>query len=364
MMRRNFPETEESPYPMSDKVPPSRSVDSSFVRRVAVALLMVGLAMLLVSLANVLLLLFGATLIAVILRAIADPLSRWMPARAAVLVALLALAILFGIAAWLFGRQVAVQVTELREQLPQAWSHLQDKLGDSMLGQRILASIKSSAPDGGDVWSRFGNFALTLGNALGNAVVALFAGVYLALQPTTYREGAAKLFPKERGDQVRAAFDNSGRALKLWLFGQLVSMSLVGVLTGVGLWLVGVPSALALGLIAGLAEFIPMAGPILSAVPGLLLALPAGTSTFLWALGVYVAVQQVESNLVTPLVEKRAVSIPPALTLFGILASGVLFGPLGVLLGAPIVVVAYVLVKQLWVRDALGHQTKLPGGDH
>lgn len=138
-------------------------------------------------------------------------------------------------------------------------------------------------------------------------------------------------------------------------------MTIIGVFTGLGLWLVGVPSALMLGIIAGLAEFIPLLGPILSAIPGLLLALMAGLETALWALLVYVGIQQIESDLITPMVEKKAVSIPPVVTLFGVLAMGVIFGLVGVILAAPLTVITYVLVNQLYVRDALGQSTQVPG---
>jgi predicted PurR-regulated permease PerM len=152
-----------------------------------------------------------------------------------------------------------------------------------------------------------------------------------------------------------------GGALRLWLLGQLASMVIVGVLTGVGLWLVGLPSPFVLGLLAGLAEFVPIIGPILAAIPGLVLALSYGTEMVVWVLAVYVIVQQIESYVILPVVQRKAVSLPPALTLFAVVAMGVLFGPLGLLFATPLTVVAFVLVKKLYLVDALHERTEIPG---
>lgn len=339
--------------------PHGQAGDRAFLRRYLQALLIAAVLLLLYRLADVLLLIFGAMLIAVILRAIA----KWLhlPSRLALLVAVLFVLGLFAAAAWLFGSQVAAQFEQLREILPAAWHSFEARLGQSDLGRRFLDSLRQSVPQGSSVAADLGRWALSLGNTITNLILVVIAGIFLAGEPRLYRRGALKLAPKDRQEQLGRAFDNCGKALRLWLIGQLFSMSVIGVFTGVGLWLVGVPSALALGLLAGLAEFVPIVGPFASAVPGLLLALVEGPQTALWALAVYVGVQQIESDLLTPLVMQKAVALPPALTLFAVMALAVLFGPLGVLLGAPLAVVCYVLVKQLYVRDTLGEQTPIPG---
>ena len=157
---------------------------------------------------------------------------------------------------------------------------------------------------------------------------------------------------------------DSGGALRLWLRGQLISVLLVGTLTWIGLALAGVPAAFALGTIAALLEVVPYVGPIVSAIPGLLLALALAPETALWALLVYVAVQQIEGNFIQPLVQKKVVTVPPALTLFGMIAAGLLFGFLGILFAAPLAVVAYVLLKRLYVREVLHTATTVPGEPH
>jgi predicted PurR-regulated permease PerM len=138
-------------------------------------------------------------------------------------------------------------------------------------------------------------------------------------------------------------------------------MMLVFVLTGLGLWAIGLPAALALALLAGLAEFVPLIGPVVAAIPALLIALAEGWQTALWTLLLYLAIQQVESNLIMPLVQHRVVSLPPAVALFAVVAFGLLFGSLGVLFATPLAVVIFVAVKKLWVRETLGEPTELPG---
>ena len=138
-------------------------------------------------------------------------------------------------------------------------------------------------------------------------------------------------------------------------------MVVVGLLTGIGLWALGMPSALTLGLMAGVLEFIPFAGPILSAVPAVLLALAVSPDLALWVLLLYFAVQQFEGYVLTPLVQQYAVDLPGVVLLFSLLAFGALFGTLGVILAAPLTVVTYVLIKRLYVIETLHTPTPIPG---
>lgn len=138
-------------------------------------------------------------------------------------------------------------------------------------------------------------------------------------------------------------------------------MLAVGVLTGLGLWALGVPAALGLAIIATLLDFVPLVGPIAAAVPAILLALTVDPRTGLLTTLLYLVVQQIEGNLLQPLVQQRAVELPPALLLFALIGAGLLFGVLGVLLAAPLTVVIFVLVKRLYVRETLGEDTDVPG---
>jgi predicted PurR-regulated permease PerM len=196
-----------------------------------------------------------------------------------------------------------------------------------------------------------------------NLLVVLFAGMFIAIEPARARDGLLMLLPKGPRGPTGEALDASGRALKLWLLGVLADMAAVGVMTGVGAWIVGLPSPLALGVIAAITDFVPFVGPIAGAIPGVLLALPEGPSTVGWTLLMYLVVQQVEGNLLYPFLQRRAVDLPPALSLAAVLAFGVLFGPAGVILATPLLVVVYTMVRMLYVRGALGEEIEVvPGG--
>jgi predicted PurR-regulated permease PerM len=192
-------------------------------------------------------------------------------------------------------------------------------------------------------------------------LLVIVGGIYLAAQPKLYRSGLLKLFPAGSRDRIDQALDDCWTALRLWLAGRLVSMVFIGLLTGVGLWLIGIPGALALGIVAFILEFVPFVGPIIAAVPALVLALAFDPVKALWVALLYLGIQQLEGNVIEPIVQQRAVDLPPALLLFAIVAGALVFGPTGVIFAAPLTVVLFVLVKRLYVREALGTATAIPG---
>ncbi|WP_078759360.1 AI-2E family transporter [Novilysobacter spongiicola] len=338
--------------------------DGRFVRRCLIAAAVVIAVLAAYQLLDVILLVFAAVLISVIFRAVAAPLARLgLSPRLSLTLAVLGMFVLVLAGVWFFGSRIAVQAQVLAELLPEAWGSLQARLLVLPMGEQILNSITDVVPDRKAIVSGAGRFIGSVGSAALEIIVVVAAGIFIAAKPRVYRNGVVQLFPSGRQAQVGETMDASGRALRMWLLGQLLAMTVVGVLTGVGLWLVGVPSALALGVIAGLADFVPLAGPFAAAVPGLLIALAQGPEQALGALAVYVLVQQLEGNMIAPLVTRHVVSIPPAVTLFALLALAVMFGPTGILLAAPLTVVAFVAIKKLYVRDTLEHSTEVPGED-
>jgi predicted PurR-regulated permease PerM len=189
----------------------------------------------------------------------------------------------------------------------------------------------------------------------------IVGGIYIAIDPAVYRDGLIKLFPIDWYPQIRATLDDGTSTLRLWLGAQVIAMLMVGVLIGGGALLIGIPSPFALGLIFGLAEFVPVVGPVARAVPVLLVAVGQGWEMTFGALGLVVIIQQVESNLIMPLVSGHAVQLPPAVGLFAVVAMGVLFGPLGLVLGYPFAVVVDVAVRRLYVSETLGESVEIAG---
>ncbi|WP_052134414.1 AI-2E family transporter [Sphingomonas sp. 37zxx] len=330
------------------------------VRNTLIVLLLVGTAILLTQLSFVFLLIFAAILLATLIRSAALPFLRMgLPDTPATLLGLAAIIALLWLAGSLFGAQLGEQFTIVGSQLPDAIARAQQWAARIPLARSML----SNTPDIQNVAGRVLTFAFGAVGAVTNLVLVVIAAIYLALQPKLYADGVALLFPKDEGPRVSEALRASGLAMRKYLLAQFFTMAVVGILVGVGLTFVGVPSAAALGVIVGLANFVPLVGPFVGAVPGVLLAFAQGPETGLMATAVYMIAQQLEGNLLTPLVQRFAVSIPPALLLFALAGLGSLFGVLGVIVSAPLAVVLYTLVTMLWTRDALGHDVRVPGID-
>jgi predicted PurR-regulated permease PerM len=332
-----------------------RGALAAYTYRVLIAVGIVALAVLAWQLADVLMLVFGGVVLASALRALSDPLDRHtaLSGRASLAVVVVLLLAAFVAAFWLVGEQVAAQLRELSELLPGAVQRMQDWLDRSPAGAMIVDLAQRGAEGARGTLSGIAYFASTTLGVVANALLIVFVGLYLAADPSLYRRGLVTLVPLRGRRRVAVALEASGQGLKRWLLGQLVAMLLVGLITGIGLWLLDVPLALSLGLIAGLFEFIPFVGPILSAVPAILVAFTQDGWTPLYVLLLYLGVQQIEGNVLMPLIQKWAVSLPPALGLMGVVIFGLLFGILGVLFAIPLMVVVMVFVQKLYVDTAV-----------
>lgn len=310
---------------------------------------------------GLLLLAFGAILVAVVLASVAEAIRKRvrMPPPASLAVTVFLVALLPAGALWLFGNELAGQTKALSAMMPRAWENLLSRLEPWGLDEPLRRWLSTASSAAGIV-SNMRNLAAGVADTVGNLLLVIVGGIYIAAQPALYRSGLLKLFPDSRRALIAEAGDDAVGALRLWLKGRLASMIFVGCATSLGLWLIGVPTALSLGLVSALLEFIPFLGPIIAAVPAVLLAFVQGPETAMWTALLYLLVQQIEGNVLEPLVQQRAVTIPPALLLFGVVAAGLIFGLLGVLLGGPLTVVLYVLVKRLYVRELLQTDTPLP----
>lgn len=350
---------------MADRKAPEVKIDPLFVRRVLIVLGLTTLFFLMWQLRILLLMLFGAVVVASVFRAVADVICRATRLPNAVATGLSIILVLGSIAALIasFGSNIGEQVQTLRDTLPKAWGAFESRIGDFGLGNQLERLVASISTPGGGSLSGFGQTLLSIGSGLTDFLVVIFAGIYLATQPNFYRVGLLKLVPAARRKIAAEAMLESERALRLWLKGQAVAMVVVGVAVGVGLWAMGMPSALVLGLLAGLMEFIPFAGPVIAAVPAVLIALAVGPEMTLWVMGLYLVVQQLEGNVLTPLVQQYAVDLPGVVLLFSLIGFGTLFGALGVILAAPLAVVSLVLVKRLYVIETLHTKTPMPGED-
>jgi predicted PurR-regulated permease PerM len=171
------------------------------------------------------------------------------------------------------------------------------------------------------------------------------------------------LFPHEARPRAQEVLSETAVMLRRWLLAQFISMVLVGVLTAVVLLLLGVKAALALGIIAGILEFIPIAGPVIASVPGIAMGFLDGPEKAVYVALAYVVIQQAEANLLYPLLMKKGLELPPVLTIFTQGVMSIVFGFLGLLVAVPMLAAVIVPVKMLYVRDVVGDEVKLPGED-
>ncbi len=344
---------------------------SEYARRAAItaglALGAVALFFVLRTAAPVLLILFAGVLLAVFLHGAARWLSQRTPLRrpvalGAVLVVLVALIAGMG---WFVGPRIAEQVPVLTEQLPQTAQNVQDWVEQYGWGQRVVEQMPESPgeviPDLASTLSTITTAFSVVLSILANGFIIVFVGLYLAANPSLYVNAAVRLVPPQHRREADSVVATMGRALRYWLLGRIASMLVVGALTATGLFLFGVPLALTLGLIAALFSFVPYLGPILGLAPALAVALPEGQ--MLVVLGIYLAVQLLESYLVTPLIQERVISMPPALLITAQLLLGVLIGAVGVAVATPLTVVVIVLVQRLYVENTLGDDVEVMGED-
>ena len=336
--------------------------EASFVRRVLIVIAIAAGVLLLWQVRSVVVLLFGAVMMATIFRAIAGVLEKRLrlPEQLAVLTSVLLIVGIIGGVAWSIGSQVSAQSQNLANTLPQAAAIIDDRFAAMGFGHPVAMWMRN-LQSGGLIGSDLKGFVSSVTVSAASFLVLFFGGIFLAAQPRLYGIGLIKLIPPARRRLVAEAMEDSDHALRLWLKGQLWAMILIFLMTWAGLWLLGVPSALVLALISGVLEFIPYAGAITSAVPAIMVALVQSPELAMWVVGLYVVVHHVEAYLIQPVIQQFAVEIPAVITLFALLAFGLLFGVLGILLAAPLAVVSYVLVKRLYVIEALDTPTPIPG---
>lgn len=314
---------------------------------------------------SVLLMGFAAILVAIALRGGASVLHRrlGLGMKPGVLVtAGLAVAIFLGLFR-MAGPSVSEQFTELVASLPAAWEQVNHWLDESSVGQFIEHRIDATSQGGGatpatsSLPSIFGYLTGTIATVFGgvaNLLLMLTMAIFLALDAPSYRSGFLRLIPLGYRDRASTILGECGRALGRWMGGQALDMMIVAVLTGAGLWLLGMPLWLVLGLIAGLTNVIPVIGPFMSGVPAVMFALTQGVDKAISVIILFVVIQQIEGNILMPMIQKYAAHLPPVLTVLAIVAFGSLFGLLGIILATPLLLVSIILVERIYIEDVLG----------
>jgi predicted PurR-regulated permease PerM len=343
----------------------------TLLQRPAMVLLCIALAFFVWYVGDVLLVIFAGILLAVALSSASDGLARWTPLNRGF--ALLAVIVLAGLGLAGLGFLV---VPQAMEELWALWERLTAIAADIQRWAQQFAMFEAPEENGenadtggvteslvGPVQEAAGAAAgalMTTLGALGTILIIVILGGFVAANPGLYLRGVGKLVPQRHRSRFSEVVGLTGYGLRWWLLGQLVSMAMLGISTGIGLYLFGIDLWLGLALLTALLTFIPFLGPILAGIPIVAVAFADGLDTGLFVLGFYLVVQTIEGNIITPMIQERAVMMPPALLIGMQVLFGALFGLPGLILAAPLTVVGMIAVNTLYIEDVLGDERAVP----
>lgn len=337
---------------------------------IAVGLGLLGLAaaVLVWTAGHVLILFFAGSLFAVTLLEASSFVSAVLsiPRRLALALFLLTVVGLLVLAGFFFGPPIMEQADRMARDLPRAFAQIEGFVQNSRLAQALIDELPPPSELVGSLQGmlqRTAGVVSSVAGMLTTALIVLLIGILIAVAPDPYVDAALQLVPPDRREQGRRVLGHASQVLGRWVIGRLASMGLVGGLTWVALMIVGIPLALLLSLLAALLSFVPFFGPILAAVPGVLLGFTSSPMTAVWVAAAYLIVQLVETHLLTPIIQHQAVYIPPAFILVAQLVFGSLFGLIGVVFGTPLAALLMTLFEDLYNRGLLGEEGSLPVDD-
>jgi predicted PurR-regulated permease PerM len=346
----------------------SHRLDAFAVRALVFCSILIGLVVLALFIwysLHVVLLIFAGILMAILLRGLSDAISSVTGLRHgwSLAIVLVVTAAIFTGVGYLAAPSLAGQVSELSQRLPAAVKSLRNSIADTRVGA-LLLHVSPTLNDimslkGGLLTNATGILTTTFGTIV-TVVVVLFTGVFLAAEPALYVRGLVHLVPRSRRDRFAEVVGAVGYTLKWWLIGQAIDMVVIGVATGIGVWLLGVPLALLIGFLAGAANFIPNFGPLVSLIPACLLAMTIDPHKVLYVVILYIVLQSLEGYVLQPTIQRRAVQLPAAITIMAQVLLGILAGPLGLMLATPLAAMTLVAIKMLYVEDLLGDRIPTP----
>jgi len=298
-------------------------------------------------LGDIILLLFAAILLAIMLTVPARWIARrtgvaypWCLAGVVIVIALVLGGVVMGLA-----RELVAQLNQVMTQLPNALHQVADSLRSTALGKLLLGQL---AEQGGQLTALTGPLLQSLSSisfAIGALVFVVAIGLYGAASPEAYRRGLLQLVPARAAEPVRDSLDRITAALERFLLGRLLSMAVIGSCSIVGLWALGVPAPVALGLIAGGLSFVPYVGAAASCIPACLMAYVQQPIAAAYVLGLYLGIHVLDAYVLVPLVQRRMVHLPPAVILTAQVVLGSLWGVLGIALATPIAAAVAALIE-------------------
>ena len=328
---------------------------SLFTRKVWITMGIITIIVLLIFILkaafNVLLMVFAGSLMAIYFHGLANLLERKirLSHRWCVLIGVLVTLLLVGFLFSFLGAKISTQVSELSKDIPAILQDLRQRLSGSEVGRKVLYYFSDG--NSSKMVSSFQDVFRTSFGIVGDVYIILFIGIFFTVNPRLYREGIIKLVPKAGKERARAVMKRLDFTLKGWLKGMLLAMFFISILTFIGLSIIGVPMGLALAFLAGLLNFIPNFGPLIAMIPAVLIGFTESVNTALVIALLYILIQTIESNVITPTIQNVMIKIPPALIIISQVLFGTLTGGLGIILATPLLVVIIVVVDELYVKQ-------------
>ena len=308
---------------------------------------------------NVVLLILAGTLVAIFFRGIARWLKQHTPLSHKVSLAvsvISVLSIVIGMG-FLMAPSISKQAQELGDSVPKVFESLKEEYGETEWGGELMDNLSNI---GNRLFERQGQWAKDIFGALSSVFgvvadmyVIFFLGIFFLVDPRPYRNAIVSLVPIPRRKKALDVLQTISINLERWLVGKILGMLVIGTLTTIFLWIMGVPLPLVLGIIAGFLNFIPNFGPLIAMAPAILMGFTVSPQMALYVVLLYIGIQALESNFITPFIEKKMVNIPMAGVLIAQLLLGVFSNALGLVLATPVLLLTSILIRELYVEKVI-----------
>ncbi|MET4142865.1 AI-2E family transporter [Pedobacter sp. UYP1] len=326
----------------------------SYIQKVWQTVAIVALLVVVILIArvafNVLLMILAGVLIAVYFHGFGDLIERKtkLNRRLSMIISVGGSFVFLGTLLWFMGSKMQDQISVLSDSLPNTITAAKVKMDETHTGRKILTYL--SGDNSEKLFSTAQQFFSTSFGIMGNLYVIILLAIFFTANPSIYKNGIIMLVPPKNKSLARVAIDRISTALKGWLKGTMLSMVLITLLIATGLTVMGIPGAMVLAMFTGMLKLIPNFGSMAAMIPGVLLALTVSTNTAIIVALIYVISQTIVSNIVTPLIQKRMINLPPALTIISQVIMGTLSGALGIILAVPLLAIIIILVDELYVK--------------
>lgn len=326
----------------------------SYIQKVWQTVAIVALLVVVILIArvafNVLLMILAGALIAVYFHGFGDLIERKtkLNRRLSMIISVGGSFVFLGTLLWFMGSKMQDQISVLSDSLPNTITAAKVKMDETHTGRKILTYL--SGDNSEKLFSTAQQFFSTSFGVMGNLYVIILLAIFFTANPSIYKNGIIMLIPPKNKPLARVAIDRISTALKGWLKGTMLSMVLITFMIATGLTIMGIPGAMVLAMFTGMLKLIPNFGSMAAMIPGVLLALTVSTNTAIIVALIYVISQTIVSNIVTPLIQKRMINLPPALTIISQVIMGTLSGALGIILAVPLLAIIIILVDELYVK--------------